>query len=433
MTMDDAMFARYAMQMEREDFEDEIRNLSSGIRQLIDARKDTIEKLRGSADYLDSIWLRCRVSRSVGTSASLFGGGLTIAGGILTLATLGAAAPVLIAGIATSSVGAATNIGTTVVEKILNSKQIKDMNEALNRDREITLKIEGQIEDMRRYKESAYLTVLLDDIQKMLGPNHVLAAILQGILVLNIPVSITISEGSSMGVTDHDALETSQTKAVPNSRAIEADLSDNPEVCVTTNYDTSTDNVKAAKAESAPHPSLTKCHQSLPSYALKTDVSINSGSSSYGVIPKAQSSIGIANPSTRGVINSEASSLNPEANSLGEVTVAEASTPSENSSAKVVTALADVTPKMKYNPLDAGVLVEGGKVIGQNSFRLAGQVIIGISAAFLVWDAIDLGFTVSDLVKKKGSEAAMVLRQKADILEAALMETQGNYDIEIPD
>ena len=26
------------------------------------------------------------------------------------------------------------------------------------------------------------------------------------------------------------------------------------------------------------------------------------------------------------------------------------------------------------------------------------QVIIGVSAAFLVWDAIDLGFTISDLV-----------------------------------
>ena len=29
---------------------------------------------------------------------------------------------------------------------------------------------------------------------------------------------------------------------------------------------------------------------------------------------------------------------------------------------------------MQYNPLDAGALVEGGKVIGQNSFKMAGQV-----------------------------------------------------------
>ena len=55
----------------------------------------------------------------MGTSVSLLGGGLTIAGGILTMATAGAAAPVLIAGIATSSVGAATNIGTSIVEKLV--------------------------------------------------------------------------------------------------------------------------------------------------------------------------------------------------------------------------------------------------------------------------------------------------------------------------
>merc|ERR1719285_127962 len=49
----------------------------------------------------------------------MIGGGLTIAGGILTTLTAGAAMPVLIAGVATSSVGAATNIGTSVAEKIL--------------------------------------------------------------------------------------------------------------------------------------------------------------------------------------------------------------------------------------------------------------------------------------------------------------------------
>ena len=56
--MDDAMFAKYAEQLERDDFEDDIRNLSCSIRQLVEARRDTIEKLRASANYLDSIWVR---------------------------------------------------------------------------------------------------------------------------------------------------------------------------------------------------------------------------------------------------------------------------------------------------------------------------------------------------------------------------------------
>ena len=89
------------------------------------------------------------------------------------------------------------------------------------------------------------------------------------------------------------------------------------------------------------------------------------------------------------------------------------------------------TDRMKVNPLDVGMLAEGGKVIGQNSLRVAGQVIIGVSAAFLVWDAIDLGFSITDLVKKRGSDSAKVLREKASLLESALEETLLNYKVEI--
>lgn len=67
---------------------------------------------------------RCKITRSVGASTSVIGGSLTIAGGILTLTTGGLAAPLLIAGIATGSVGAATNIGSSIAERIINSKQV---------------------------------------------------------------------------------------------------------------------------------------------------------------------------------------------------------------------------------------------------------------------------------------------------------------------
>ena len=36
-----------------------MRGLSCSIHQLVDARQETISKLRASADYLDSIWMRC--------------------------------------------------------------------------------------------------------------------------------------------------------------------------------------------------------------------------------------------------------------------------------------------------------------------------------------------------------------------------------------
>ena len=49
--------------------------------------------------------------------------------------------------------------------------------------------------------------------------------------------------------------------------------------------------------------------------------------------------------------------------------------------------------------------------------KFMGKVIIGVSVAFLVWDAIDLGYSINDLVEKKGSNAAKVLRAKADQLD----------------
>lgn len=70
-------------------------------------------------------------------------------------------------------------------------------------------------------------------------------------------------------------------------------------------------------------------------------------------------------------------------------------------------------------------------MVGQNSTRMAGQVIVGVSAAFLVWDAIDLGWNITDLVRKKGSNAGKILTAKADELEEALKETTETYSVEM--
>ena len=71
MSMDDTAFAQYAEQLEREDFESDMLKLCCSIRQLCEARLDTIAKLRASAEYLDSVWLRCR-SVSENISLSMF-------------------------------------------------------------------------------------------------------------------------------------------------------------------------------------------------------------------------------------------------------------------------------------------------------------------------------------------------------------------------
>lgn len=61
-----------------------------------------------------------------------------------------------------------------------------------------------------------------------------------------------------------------------------------------------------------------------------------------------------------------------------------------------------------------------GKAGAQGGAKAAGGFIIGVSAAFLVLDVIDLAFTVRDIVKNEGSDAARSLRDKADEYEEIL-------------
>lgn len=349
--MSDEAFVKHAEKLETQDFEDDIRSLSASLYQLTAAREDTIRKLRISADYLDSIWFRCKVTKSVGTSASVVGGSLTIAGGILTLTTAGAAAPLLIAGIATSSVGAATNIGTSLIERIINSKQIKEMTGAISVDRELTLKIESQIDDLRRYKDSVHLGVLIGAMENLLGTNHIIVAILHSLFNFDVSGLLGISSKFfSEGV--HNAI-----KSINESKTVVAAM-------------------------------VTKSQSDSALVMAASGVAAGAGA-------------------------------------------AAACLPTSNSSSATVANCAKVTKDIKYNAFGPDIVVETGKVVGQNSTRLAGNVIVGVSAAFLVWDVIDLGWTVTDLVRNKGSKAAAILREKADQLEEALNETKSKYTVEM--
>ena len=68
------------------------------------------------------------------------------------------------------------------------------------------------------------------------------------------------------------------------------------------------------------------------------------------------------------------------------------------------------------------VVQAGAKASTKAASKTVGKVVIVVNVAFVVWDVIDLGFTISDLVKNKGSKAAKSLRQKADELENAMKQ-----------
>ena len=49
-----------------------------------------------------------------------------------------------------------------------------------------------------------------------------------------------------------------------------------------------------------------------------------------------------------------------------------------------------------------------------------------------MWDAVDLGLTISDLVRRQGSRAGRTLRDKAELLESALTDTVAAYCVDMP-
>ena len=147
------------------------------LRQVVEARRDTVDRLVAGADYLDCVWLRCRVSRSLGTTTSLLGGGLTIAGGVLALATAGTATPLLLAGLATSSAGTAANIGTGLMEKVVNSRQVKQLDTAFERDREVVEKLAGQLGRLEQWCGREEGRVV--EVTTMLGEDHLLLHLLR--------------------------------------------------------------------------------------------------------------------------------------------------------------------------------------------------------------------------------------------------------------
>jgi len=52
--------------------------------------------------------------------------------------------------------------------------------------------------------------------------------------------------------------------------------------------------------------------------------------------------------------------------------------------------------------------------------KVAGKVMMGVSAVLVIRGAIDLHYTIKDIVEDKGSGAARCLRQKADELKSLL-------------
>ena len=274
--------------------------------------KKTIWTFRRAAKKLDDVQRDCKTAHAIGTSAGIAGGLLSIAGGVATLMTAGIASPLLLAGLVVGGAGATTNIGAAIVEKMINSAEIKEAEKQLAKTRDSIHEANRIVQNVLMAKDGARLIYIyyLAETLKLGGP-----------LVLKI-----LRELVSLY-----PVETS-TKMV----------------------------LQVAEK-------LMTCFQEI------------------------------------GLVSAKAAT---QAGAQG------AGKAAGQSADDVVQATIQAGAQSSDDILQAGA-TEGAKAFRET----IGKVAIGVNVVFLIFDAIDLGFTIRDLVEERGSEAAEVLRQKADAIE----------------
>ncbi len=151
---------------EKEEDGKDLKDFQKTSRKAISKVEETVKSHRVAADYLDSVWMKCKTAYALGSFGGVVGGCLTIAGGIATLATAGAAAPLLLAGTGIGVAGAGTNVLTSFAEAAINSSEIKkadkDLQETLNSIHEIKEILNAWLvkKDERRLSYIRYLAEL---------------------------------------------------------------------------------------------------------------------------------------------------------------------------------------------------------------------------------------------------------------------------------
>ncbi|XP_078360086.1 uncharacterized protein LOC144644465 [Oculina patagonica] len=303
---------------QKEELEGELKEFAAKVEGMNLAKRNAIEHLNVTADYLDKVWRDCRIASVAGNSAGILGGVLTIGGGIAALMTAGAAAPLLIAGIAFGAAGAGTNIGTVAAEAAIHSNQLQEAEKALQGAHEFTKKVKEQIQGWKESKNTLRLCFLAELAVTLFGKNHVVVLLIKSVLV-----SLDISADFIFKICAEAAIKTA------------------------------------------------------------SEVATKAGAGAATITAVETSTVALVNTASKALAGA-----------------------TEGGTAGVKAGASTI-----------------GKTGASAGAKAAGGAIIGVSAVFLVWDAVDLGFNIRDLVEDKGCEAASYLREKAKELESSLDET----------
>ena len=135
----------------------DLTELQKETEETISNAKEIIRSLRTVAKKLDGVWRNCKISHAVGISVGIVGGLLSIGGGIATLMTAGAASPLLVAGLLIGGTGAAANVGTAIVEALINSAEVKEAEKQLAKTRDSMNEVNRFVQEVLVPKEGMRL------------------------------------------------------------------------------------------------------------------------------------------------------------------------------------------------------------------------------------------------------------------------------------
>jgi hypothetical protein len=130
----------------------ELVELRDEFRHWTEVRLVTVAKLRDIADYIELVSQRAKVAKVAGAGGGAVAGGLTLIGGALTIATAGAALPVMLAGAAMGLASGITGGVAAISEKVIKSRQMREAETALAEDQLATTHLEERVVKLRESK-----------------------------------------------------------------------------------------------------------------------------------------------------------------------------------------------------------------------------------------------------------------------------------------
>ena len=397
---------------------------------MISNLKKAVESSRAAADKLDDVWSKHKFAHIAGKSVEIFGGLLTVGGGIATFMTAGAASPFLFAGLTFGLAGAGTNITAQIIESLINSNEIKNANRDMKVALDSLAEVKNILDDLLEKRETSHLSFILDLAAKSNPTWKLLAAILYSTGIVDATGKVVLTEACQTGVqltvqvSAHAAAEGSQAVGKAGAEAAskagaqavfkagaQAAGKAGAEAASKAGAEAASkagaQAVGKAGAEAAGKAGAEAASKAGAQAVGKAGAQAAGKAGAEAASKAGTQAVGKAGAQAAGKAGAEAASK-AGAQAAGKAGAEAASKAGAQAAGEGVKGAAKASGQVADDVLQAGVK------LGSQS---AAKVIIGVSAVMLVWDTIDLSFTIYDLVNKKGSEAAKELRKKADELE----------------